>query len=98
MIMALGLIHHLAISNNVPLASVARFFSKNCNWLLIEFVPRGDGQIDKLLSSRRDIFVDYTPEGFEKAFMQHFRIIEKTPVPATKRTLYLMNAHQAGTV
>jgi ribosomal protein L11 methylase PrmA len=93
MIMALGLIHHLAISNNVPLASVSEFFSKNCNWLLIEFVPRGDGQIDKLLSSRRDIFVDYPPEGFEKAFMRHFQIVEKTPVPATKRTLYLMQSH-----
>ncbi|MCP3999973.1 MAG: class I SAM-dependent methyltransferase [Gammaproteobacteria bacterium] len=92
MIMALGLIHHLAIANNVPLPDVSEFLKKNCKWLLIEFVPRGDGQIDKLLSSRQDVFSEYTPEGFEKAFSQDFEIVDKVPVPATKRTLYLMQA------
>jgi len=92
LMLALGLIHHLAISNNVPLDDVADFFSKNCAHLLIEFVPRGDSQIDKLLSSRRDIFSNYTPEGFEAAFRSRFEIVETTPVPSTKRTLYLMKS------
>ena len=29
LVMALALIHHLAISNNIPLASIRRFFSPN---------------------------------------------------------------------
>jgi len=92
LMLALGLIHHLAISNNVPFQDVAQFFARNCDHLLIEFVPRGDSQIDKLLSSRKDVFTDYEPEAFEAAFGRYFSILEKLPVPETKRTLYLMRS------
>jgi hypothetical protein len=39
MVLALALIHHLAISNNVPLPQVADFFASVGKWLVIEFVP-----------------------------------------------------------
>ena len=68
MALALALIHHLAISNNVPLLQVADFFAKIGKWLVIEFVPKSDSQVQKLLISREDIFPNYTREGFEAAF------------------------------
>ena len=74
MVLALALIHHLAISNNVPLLQVADFFAKIGKWLVIEFVPKSDSQVQKLLVSREDIFPNYTREGFEAAFRQRFRI------------------------
>ena len=52
---ALALIHHLAISNNVPLARVADFFVDICKALIIEFVPKRDSQVRRLLASRADI-------------------------------------------
>ena len=55
-VFALALIHHLAISNNLPLEKVAEFFSGICNNLIIEFVPKSDSQVQKLLSSRRGYF------------------------------------------
>jgi len=89
-VLALALIHHLAISNNVPLPRLADFFHQAGRWLVIEFVPKDDSQVQVLLASREDIFPDYTKEGFEAAFKQYFEIRTSTPVRETKRILYLM--------
>jgi hypothetical protein len=90
MALALALIHHLAISNNVPLLQVADFFANIGKWLVIEFVPKADSQVQKLLVSRQDIFPNYTREGFENAFRQRFRIAEAVNVRESERVLYLM--------
>jgi hypothetical protein len=92
MILALALIHHLAISNNVPLPQVADFFAKISKWLVIEFVPKSDSQVQKLLVSREDIFPAYTREGFEDAFKQRFKICEAVNVREAERVLYLMES------
>jgi hypothetical protein len=90
MALALALIHHLAISNNVPLLQVADFFAKLGKWLVIEFVPKSDSQVQKLLVSRDDIFPRYTREGFEAAFKEKFKIVEAVNVRESERVLYLM--------
>jgi len=89
-VMALALIHHLAISNNVPLVKIAQFFSNIGSNLIIEFVPKSDSQVQKLLSSREDIFNCYDEENFEKDFSRYFTIIDKQLIEGTQRTLYLM--------
>jgi hypothetical protein len=90
MILALALIHHLAISNNVPLPQVADFFASIGKQLVIEFVPKSESQVQKLLVSREDIFPNYTREGLEAAFRQRFRICEAVNVKESERVLYLM--------
>ncbi len=47
-VLALALVHHLAISNNVPLERVAEFFQRAGRWLVIEFVPKSDSQVQRL--------------------------------------------------
>ena len=91
-ILALALIHHLAISNNVPLASLADFFRSITHWLIIEFVPKIDSQVQRLLATRADIFPDYNEQGFEKAFASCFTILDSTPIQDSQRRLYLMEA------
>lgn len=90
LVLALALVHHLAISNNVPLARVAAFLAEICRALVIEFVPKSDSQVQRLLSSREDVFLDYTQEGFEQAFESFFTIERRAAVPESERTLYLM--------
>lgn len=90
LILALALVHHLAISNNVPLPQVANFFASLGKWLVIEFVPKSDSQVQKLLVLREDIFPNYTREGFEAAFQQKFKICEAVNVHESERILYLM--------
>jgi len=71
---------------------LAEFFAEMGKWLVIEFVPKSDSQVQKLLSSRVDIFPSYTIEGFESAFETRFRTREKVKIQESERTLYLMEA------
>jgi len=90
LVMALALIHHLAISNNVPLLDVADYFADLGEYLIIEFVPKSDSQVKRLLASRLDIFPDYTLEGFRNAFKQRYVLLDEKPVEGSERTLFLM--------
>jgi ribosomal protein L11 methylase PrmA len=90
LVMALALVHHLAISNNLPLPKVARFFSRVGAKLIVEFVPKSDSQVRRLLSTREDIFPGYTREEFERCFGERFEILDSAPVEGSERTLYLM--------
>lgn len=90
LILALALVHHLAISNNLPLDRIADYFSKLGQHLIIEFVPKSDSQVRRLLASRKDIFPSYTQDGFERAFKTKYSVIEAVPIEGTERVLYLM--------
>ncbi len=90
MVMGLALVHHLAISNNLPLEKIAKFFAELGSTLIIEFVPKKDSQVQKLLASREDIFPNYHIEGFVQAFEKFFDIKQKVDIPTTRRTLFLM--------
>ena len=90
LVLALALLHHLAISNNVPLDSIAELFSELANWAIVEFVPKSDSQVKRLLATRKDIFDQYTVEGFEKAFSAYFTCEKKEPIPNSERILYLL--------
>jgi len=88
--MALALIHHLAIGNNLPLARLADFFSRLSPWLIIEFVPKDDSNAQKLLRVREDVFVDYAQENFEREFSRCFKIHKSEQIQDSERKLYLM--------
>ncbi len=88
--MALALIHHLAISNNLPFNKIVDFFYVTSHSLIIEFVPKEDSQVQKLLSTRKDIFSNYTEENFLMAFDEKFEIIRKELIKDSIRSLYLM--------
>jgi len=89
-VFALALIHHLAISNNLPLNKIAVFFSKICNSLIIEFIPKRDSQVQRLLLTREDIFPNYTQQFFEHEFEKYFMIKDSIKTKDSERTLYLM--------
>jgi len=92
LILALALVHHLAISNNLPFAYIAEFLAAQCRSLVIEFVPKSDSQVQRLLLNRRDIFDDYTEEHFREAFSAAFAILERRAIPSSDRSLYLMRS------
>ncbi|HOQ99887.1 MAG TPA: SAM-dependent methyltransferase [Anaerolineae bacterium] len=88
--LALALIHHLAIGNNLPLARIAAFLRRICRALIVEFVPKSDSQVQRLLATRDDIFPGYAQQAFEEAFARCFRIVRSAPIRDSERTLYLM--------
>jgi len=92
LVLALALVHHLAIANNVPLGSIAESFAKIGNHLLIEFVPKEDSQVKRLLRTREDIFDTYTLEGLLQAFGPHYKLVKQTPIANSQRTMLLFQA------
>jgi hypothetical protein len=88
--MALALVHHLAIGNNVPLEMIADYFAELALALIIEFVPKADPMVETLLATREDIFPNYDQAGFERAFAERFAIERVEGVKETERVLYLM--------
>jgi len=91
-VFALALIHHLAISNNLPFNKIADFLDGICKSLIIEFVPKSDSQVQRLLSSREDIFPDYNQQVFEDEFKEYFNIHNSVKINNSERTLYLMES------
>ncbi|HEX2123873.1 MAG TPA: SAM-dependent methyltransferase [Thermoanaerobaculia bacterium] len=89
-VLALALVHHLAISNNVPLRHLATLFGRLASALIVEFVPKEDSQVRRLLATRDDVFPDYTLEQFEAELSRVFEITHREPVPGTVRTLFAM--------
>jgi ribosomal protein L11 methylase PrmA len=89
-VLALGLVHHLAIAGNVPLDAIAHFLASVGRSLIIEFIPKDDPQVGRLLVSRKDIFAAYNQEQFENRFSASFVLCERHPLEGSDRTLYLM--------
>src|SRR5262249_19220275 len=86
-LLAPALVHRLAIGHNVPLESGAAWFARLDRTLVIEFVPKTDSQVQRMLRTRADILPRYTREGFEAAFRSCFDIEDVRPVTGSERLL-----------
>ncbi|HUD18953.1 MAG TPA: SAM-dependent methyltransferase [Patescibacteria group bacterium] len=90
LVLALALIHHIAIGNNVPFDYIARLMSRLGRYLIIEFVPKTDIMVRQMLANRVDVFTNYTKKLFEREFSVYFRVLGTFPVLNTGRVIYLM--------
>jgi ribosomal protein L11 methylase PrmA len=90
LVLALAVIHHLAIGKNIPLDKIASFFAPVAPYLLIEFVPKQDPKTQLLLQHKQDIYPQYTEAGFLAAFEPLFTIERQKVVPHSERILFLL--------
>jgi hypothetical protein len=93
LVLALALVHHLAIGKNIPFGHIVRLVRSFGPWLLIEFIPKEDEKIATMLRDKKDIYEDYTQEAFLAAFSKEYNIVAQEEVSNSKRILYLMQAH-----
>jgi hypothetical protein len=89
-VLALALVHHLAISRNIPLPFIADLFARLGPHLIVEFIPKSDPMVRRLLTTRRDVFPDYTIDGFRAAFDERFDLVDASPIAGSERTLLRM--------
>ena len=87
-ILALAFEHHLAIAKNIPLHQVIDWLVSLAPTGLIEFVPKNDLTVIKMLELKGDIFPDYTIQNFENKLSIKTEILSKTQVSDTGRTIY----------
>jgi ribosomal protein L11 methylase PrmA len=86
-VLALALVHHLAIGNNVPLSMISDFFARLGRRLILEFVPKSDPRVAAMLASREDIFPAYTLDGLREAFANRWELVADASVEDSKRVL-----------
>ena len=65
-VIALAFEHHLTLAKNIPLEQVIKWITSLAPAGLIEFVPKSDVTVKKMLELKGDIFPNYNFETFEK--------------------------------
>ncbi|MEW5912842.1 MAG: SAM-dependent methyltransferase [Thermodesulfobacteriota bacterium] len=93
--LALALVHHLVIGNNLPFARIAALLARLCRWLVVEYIPPDDSQVQRLLANRQAAGLhDLSLEAFEAAFGRFFQVQQSRPLAESGRVLYLMRAKE----
>jgi ribosomal protein L11 methylase PrmA len=87
-ILALALVHHLAIGRNIPLDEVVAWLVGLAPNGIVEFVPKSDPMVQRLLRLREDIFDDYSEETFSRHLQARAEIVQVVDVSATGRRLF----------
>jgi SAM-dependent methyltransferase len=78
LVLALALVHHLAIGANVPLAALVDWLADLGAALVIEFPTREDPMVARLLSRKRpDAHPDYGLENFETLLERRFTVARR---------------------
>ena len=79
-LIAMALVHHLAIGRNIPLAWVIDWLIDTASQGVIEFVEKTDPQIMRMLRFRDDIFAEYDLESFRSVVQRRAKIIRETRI------------------
>lgn len=88
--LALALVHHLAISRNVPLAEIADWLVSLGGSVVVEWVDPADPMARRLLDAKRPgLHGDYTQERWEQLLVERFDVELRRPRSDGLRTLYL---------
>lgn len=88
LVLALALVHHLAIGANVPVAEVATWLRAFQAEAVVEIPHRDDPMVQRLLANKPPhVHLDYTLEAFERELSARFDVVERADLPGGTRTL-----------
>lgn len=90
-IMALGLVHHLLVSERATLPMILEFFvTMNPTFLLLEWIEPQDRRFSEIAGINESLYADMSFEGFEQVFSEKYYIERKEQIVSGKRTLYFL--------
>ncbi|MGH3992381.1 MAG: hypothetical protein ACRDSN_07945, partial [Pseudonocardiaceae bacterium] len=89
LVLALALVHHVAISANVPVEEFVDWLASLGSALVIEFPTREDPMVKKLLAPKRDgLHPDYELGFFERTLREAFEVERSERLESGTRVLY----------
>jgi SAM-dependent methyltransferase len=89
-VLALAVIHHLAIGRNVPLAEIVDLLAGLGRRVVVEFVDPADPMAARLLANKpAGLFPEYRREVFERLLADRLTIERRLELPSGTRALYL---------
>jgi SAM-dependent methyltransferase len=89
-VLALGLIHHLLVTERTPLPQIADLFGRlSSHLLVVEWVDPDDPRFQELAGANLPLYRGVTRESFEAAFGTQFNLLTRLELPERRtRTLY----------
>ncbi len=87
-LLALAFEHHLVIAKNIPLLDVINWLTSLAPKGLIEFVPKNDETIQKMIKFKGDIFPDYNESNFRNCIEKKAKILSINQITSSGRKIY----------
>jgi SAM-dependent methyltransferase len=89
MVLMLAVIHHLLLTEQIPLSHILHLCSEiSTRWLIVEWIPSDDPMFRKLLRGRGNLYGNLSQNELLNAASAYFRIERKLTL-ANRRVLYL---------
>jgi SAM-dependent methyltransferase len=89
-VILLAVLHHLLVTERIPLQQVADVCAKlTKSYMIIEYVSKEDEMFRVLARGRDALHRDFTQEAFEHTFKEQFEFVDKRQVKGNFRWLYL---------
>ena len=90
-VLMLALIHHLLVTERIPLEEILRLAYELTNQLLvIEFIEPQDAMFRRLTRGREALHASLTAAVFEQACAPYFEIVRSLALPGTQRRMYCL--------
>lgn len=91
-VMMLGFVHHLLLSEQIPLPEIAALLRQlSTNWAIVEWVPASDPRFLDLMRGRDTLYAHLEEPAFLAAAERHFTVVLREVLP-NGRVLFLLQA------
>jgi SAM-dependent methyltransferase len=95
-VLMLAVIHHMLVSERIPLPEIMRLaWELTKDLLVVEFVGTLDPMFKRISRGRDHLHLDLTEEYFENVARQYFEIIRAEKLGDTHRRIYMMRRKQS---
>lgn len=95
-VLALALMHHMLVSERVPLQDFIGFLADlEPRHLVVEWVAPGDVKFRQVAGPNHGLYADLDESKFRRALSQRFAIVSEAPIANGQRRLFLAKAHSA---
>ena len=93
----LAVIHHLLVTERIPLEEILRLLSElTASLLIIEFIAPQDEMFCQLTRGRDRLHESLNEAAFEQACRVHFAIVKSMQIPGVQRRLYCLKRNGGG--
>lgn len=94
LVMMLGLIHHLLLIDQIPMAEIARLVNEfTTRWAVVEWVPATDVRFRKLCRGRDSLYAHLDERAFLRSFTQYFEPVARKPLSNGRILFFLLRNH-----
>jgi SAM-dependent methyltransferase len=95
-VLMLALVHHLLVTERIPLEDILELASQwTSSLLVIEFVAPEDGMFRRLTRGRDHLHAGLNEGVFREACAARFDIVKSLALPGTKRSMYCLKLKEA---